>query len=49
MYKIAFLGVENSHANAFLEYIYERAAVSDIEVVGVYYNEPEAAAKLSEK
>ena len=49
MYKIAFLGVENSHANAFLEYIYDKKAVSDIEVVGVYSNEPEAAAKLSEK
>lgn len=49
MYKIAFLGVENSHANAFLEYIYDKRAVSDIEVVGVYSNEPEAAAKLSER
>ena len=48
--KIAILGCENSHANNFLDYIKSVPEYSDsIEIVGVYSNEPEAAAALSEK
>ena len=49
MQRIAILGCENSHANAFLTFIKERAEFSDVEVVGVYSNEREAAEKLNEK
>lgn len=45
MYKIAILGCENSHANAFLKLINE-GKYPEIEVVGIYSNEPEAANKL---
>ena len=48
MYKIAILGVENSHAKSFLKLIGE-GHYPDISVVGVYSNEPEAAAKLNEE
>jgi len=48
MYKIAILGCENSHANNFLSLI-ANGSYPDIEVMGVYSNEPEAAAKLNEK
>ncbi len=47
--RIAILGCENSHAQNFLQYISENSAYSDIEVVGVYSNEPEAARALNEK
>ena len=48
--KIAILGCENSHANNFLEYIASVPEYSEsIEIVGVYSNEPEASATLSEK
>lgn len=49
MKRIAILGCENSHAANFLDYIYNSDNYKDVEVVGVYSNEPEAAAKLSEK
>ena len=45
MYKIAILGCENSHAKNFLDLI-AAGAYPEIEVVGVYSNEPEAAQKL---
>ena len=45
MYKIAILGCENSHANHFLELI-RQGEYPDIEVAGIYSNEPEAAKKL---
>lgn len=48
MYKIAILGCENSHANAFLKLIKE-GKYPDIEVMGIYSNEPEAAKKLNEE
>ena len=48
--KIAILGCENSHANNFLEYIASVPEYSEsIEIVGVYSNEPETSAALSEK
>lgn len=47
MYKIAILGCENSHANEFLKYIIEDKAYTDIEVVGVYSDDIEAANKLN--
>lgn len=49
MYKIAILGCENSHADGFLKDIYERKIVDDVEVVGVYSEEREAAEKLHQQ
>lgn len=49
MKKIAILGCENSHADTFLNFIYNTDGYRDIEVVGVYSNEPEAVKKLNEK
>ena len=48
MYKVAILGCENSHANQFLKAVINENLVPDIEFVGVYSHEPEAAAKLNE-
>lgn len=48
MKKIAILGCENSHANSFLTFMKENEEFSDIEVVGVYSDEREAAEKLRE-
>ena len=49
MFKIAILGCENSHANNFLSQIIEKNMYPDIEVVGVYSCEPEAAEKLRDR
>ena len=46
--KIVILGCENSHANSFLGFIRDREEFSDVEVVGVYSHEREAAEKLNE-
>ena len=47
MYKIAILGCENSHARNFLDLI-KAGEYPDIEVVGVYSEETDAAKKLNE-
>ena len=49
MKRIAILGCENSHANAFLKFIREREEFSDVQVVGVYSDQKEAAEKLKEQ
>lgn len=49
MKKIAILGCENSHANAFLNFIKENEEFKDIDVVGVYSDEKAAADALNEK
>ena len=49
MKKIAILGCENSHAATFLDFIYNTDKYRDIEVVGVYSNEPDTAKALNEK
>ena len=49
MYKIAILGCENSHANIFLDYIIKDKKYPDVEVLGVYSHEAEAAQKLSDE
>ena len=49
MKKIAILGCENSHADAFINCIKTNEKYSDVEVVGVYSEEIEAAQKLNEK
>ena len=49
MKKIAILGCENSHADTFLSFIYKQKVVDDVEVIGVYSDEEEAARKLNEK
>lgn len=48
MKKIVILGCENSHANSFLEFIKDNPKYSDVEVLGVYSEEVEAAQKLSQ-
>ena len=48
MKRIAILGCENSHANAFLREIHENAAYADVQVVGVYSDDAEAAQKLQD-
>ena len=47
MYKIAILGCENSHAKSFLKLI-KSGKYPDIEVIGIYSDEPEAVEKLHE-
>ena len=49
MKRIAILGCENSHANAFLKFIKEKEEFSDVLVVGVYSDERVAAEKLREQ
>lgn len=49
MKKIAILGCENSHADAFLKFIAAGGEFSDLEVVGVYSDDRAAADKLNEK
>lgn len=49
MKKIAILGCENSHASNFLDFICNTDMYRDVEVVGVYSNEPAAAKALNEK
>ena len=48
MYKIAILGCENSHANNFLRLIAD-GAYPEIEVIGIYSNEPEVVQKLHDQ
>lgn len=48
MYKIAILGCENSHANTFLDFIIKEKKYDDIEVLGVFSEDDEAAQKVSE-
>lgn len=49
MYRIAILGCENSHANAFLSAVLEEKVVEDIEFVGVFSEDAEAARKLHDR
>ncbi len=49
MKKIVILGCENSHANSFLDFIRDDEKYRDVEVVGVYSDDIEAANKLCEK
>jgi len=49
MKKIVILGCENSHANTFLDFISRNPEFSDIEIIGVYSEDTEAAQKLNEK
>lgn len=49
MYKVAILGCENSHADAFLAAVYEKKVVEDIEFVGVYSEDEDAANKLHDR
>ncbi len=49
MKKIVILGCENSHANAFLKCLKERADLAHIECVGVYSDDIEAAQKLHDE
>ncbi len=49
MKKVVILGCENSHAINFLDSFTQSEEFSDVSVVGVYSDEPEAAANLHEK
>lgn len=49
MYRVAILGCENSHADAFLAAVYERKIVDDIEFVGIYSDDRAAAQKLHDR
>ena len=49
MKRIAILGCENSHADAFLRFIKEKEEFSDVAVVGVYSDDTAAAEALNEK
>ena len=49
MYKVAILGCENSHADAFLEAVIEKKIVEDIEFVGVYSEDRAATQKLHDR
>ena len=49
MKKIVILGCENSHANAFLDFIQKKEEFSDLEVIGVYSEDTAASQKLQEK
>lgn len=46
MYRIAILGCENSHADAFLKSIITDKKYTDIDVVGVYSNEEDACERM---
>ena len=46
MKKIAILGCENSHANKFLNYVIKESLYPDIEIAGVWSDEPDAVKKL---
>lgn len=48
MKRIAILGCENSHADAFLKCIAEKQAFSDVEVIGAYSDDRGAAERLKE-
>ncbi len=48
MFKVAFLGVENSHANSFLTFI-KNGEYPDIEVKGIYSYDEEVAKNLSKE
>ena len=50
MKKLVILGCENSHADNFLKFIAETPEfAAEMQVIGVYSDEAEAAAKLNEK
>ena len=49
MYRVAILGCENSHASIFLNAVLKQKLVEDVEFVGVYSDDKEAALKLQEE
>ena len=49
MKKIAILGCENSHANAFLKLIKENEKYADIKVAGVFSEDVQASQKLKDQ
>ena len=49
MKKIAILGCENSHADQFLGFIQNDPRYADAEVVGIYSEEADAAARLADR
>ena len=47
MFRFAILGCENSHANRFLKYVVTEKLFDDMEVAGIWSDEPEAMSKLA--
>jgi len=46
MFRVAVLGCENSHADSFLNYMKRSGNFPDVEIVGVYSDEPQACARM---
>ncbi|MBR4058276.1 MAG: Gfo/Idh/MocA family oxidoreductase [Lachnospiraceae bacterium] len=49
MFRVAILGCENSHANAFLKAVINDKLVDDVEFVGIYSDDLEASKKLQDE
>ena len=49
MYKLAILGCENSHADSFLDFVLKDGLYPDIEIVGVYSEDPAANERMKTK
>ena len=49
MKRIVILGCENSHADSFIRFIQTEEKYKDVEILGVYSDDREAAGKLREK
>ena len=49
MKKVVILGCENSHADSFLDFIYQNPKYNNVQVVGVYSDEQEPCVRLHEK
>ena len=49
MYRLAILGCENSHADSFLDFVLKDGLYPDIEIAGVYSDDPAAIQRMTEK
>lgn len=49
MKKIAILGCENSHADAFIDFVLKKPEFSEIEIIGIYSDDAAASEKLNAK
>ena len=49
MYRLAILGCENSHADSFLDFVLKDGLYPDIEIAGVYSDDPDAVERMKSK
>ena len=49
MKKVVILGCENSHADSFLDFIYQNPQYNNVQVLGVYSDEQGSCVRLQEK